>query len=416
MLKTGDKFTKPLLNIVLADLENWLDLGVQPTDYKFVGAITNQTYLADYTDSSLDQRFAHCQWNETFNTNYVIFIDVALTPEWLINLHQWLRTKPADITNITILTTHVMGMGRWWKQWCETFHAKSFNIIEWPFSSSIYYRKKYFTNITLPTDIQQVKSSPQYLFSYYGGSYGSLDRVYLTLKLLEFNDSAVIDYIGNLPELSTIVSYVESITYFNNDSEVQRIVDAYNRYVTNFQLNASQARKFQNSATMNSSNYTNEVVDYFANHATTVEQQKKFQNSGNVNILDERLNFQGLQWSIDQTCWATVVRETRNSDYYSYVTEKTLRGFLHHMIVIPTGFESVINLEQLGFVFCHNIVDYSYQFEKDFYLRVEGMVKELRKLKNLSATDMQKHLNDNWTTIAHNAKRVCELITHPPSC
>jgi hypothetical protein len=101
----------------------------------------------------------------------------------------------------------------------------------------------------------------------------------------------------------------------------------------------------------------------------------RFEESG---IPDELFDFQGFQFQRDIRSFAQIVRETFNHQPWMSASEKSLRPFLHLQVPLPLGGRnSITNLENLGFVFLHDIVDYSYQDQGHLTDRCRGLEKNL---------------------------------------
>lgn len=335
-----------------------------------------------YIEAKLQELFGDYDWSKSFQSTQVLLYDEVLPCEILIGIHQWLRRKCADIENICLVTTHHPGIRDWWRAWCDVNHEKSFDIRELFYTNSPVWGKKYFQDIPpLPSlDFYVNNKNIRKLFSFYGGAYPKSDRQYLTIKMLEFADTAEIDFIGKFQPKENLLAYAENILYYKNQSEIDLISELYDRFIT-----SEGALKFP-------SIFVKEKVQ------------------------DERMTFSARQWEVDSCCWASVVRETANDDVYSCLSEKTLRAFLHHVAVIPAGFQSVHELEKLGFWFPHDIVDYSYQAEAFFSTRVSGIGNTLKNVSTkYSFGQLQEHYLDNVKNFHHNAELVYEYINNKES-
>jgi hypothetical protein len=328
-----------------------------------------------YVESLLDKMFLNYDWAKTFSSPVAIVYDEIVTSEILLILHQWLRRQCANIENIYLITTHHSGVKLWWDQWCECFHEKSFNIVE-TFFTNAAASEKYFKNIDfdrlMTSEFYRLHKTVNKLFSFYGGTYSSMEREFLTLKMLEFYNVAEIDFFAQFSSKKEILDYTENITYFLNQNEIDNISRLYDQYVSDRKLNF---------------------------------------NCHLLRNKDEAIDFSGLQWSIDKNCWATVIRETVNSDLFSTITEKTLRACLHHTVLIPIGFYSVRDLEALGFWFPHDIVDYSYQSEPLFAKRIDKLVNTLHTInKHYSAAQLEQYYVDNLHQFQYNVQLVHNYV------
>ena len=330
-----------------------------------------------YVEQVLENMFDCYDWSRSFHTRQILVYDEVLPSDLLIIIHKWLRRKCADIENISLVVTHHLGLCTWWKNWCDLNHEKSFSIKEILFTNSPNYNKKWFQNIPPLPSIDWYKHNKllSTLLSFYGGGYSKNDRIFLILKILEFADVAEIDYLGKFPPKQSILDYVESIFFFKNQKEIDNLTLVYDKHVR---------------------------------HDMTLHTASRFNH---LKIHDEGINWNARQWEIDRHCWASVVRETSNDDFYTCVTEKTLRAFLHHVAVIPVGFRAVRELEKLGFWFPHDVVDYSYQDLKLFSDRVNGMIDSIRILSaNWSFDQLNDFYLKHIDKFQHNAKLVFEYI------
>ena len=99
-----------------------------------------------------------------------------------------------------------------------------------------------------------------------------------------------------------------------------------------------------------------------------------------------------FQNKINSTSFFQIVREATMSTPYTLITEKTIKCFLNFQITLPTsGVNSVANLEKLGFKFDHSLVDYSYQTEPVFSVR---MFKILKLTEDFAKTHTLKNLEE----------------------
>jgi hypothetical protein len=218
-----------------------------------------------------------------------------------------------------------------------------------------------------------------YHFNVYGGTYPTVERIYMILRLLELQSNGVVEYIGSMYAKQDILNYAEDITYFKNQKEVDKISKLYDQYVVNNRL---KEQELQFNVT-----YTPVKNEYF---------------------------FSGHQYEIDSHCFANVARETLNFCPYTTVTEKTLRSFLHHLAVIPTAYKSIDDLEAQGFWFPHDVIDYSYQSQPDHGRRMSMIVDALKKMINkFSTDDLNHYYRENLTHFHCNTKLVYDIVRDP---
>ena len=330
-----------------------------------------------YVEDRLEMIFRHHDWTKSFDRQQVIILDDVVTSEILVLWHKWLRKKCADIENIVLVTTHHTGIKTWWQRWCAVNQEKSFAIQELFFLSrpgstpslkSLYRDPDQFLH-TL--EFWSANKKITKLFSYWGGTYTTSEREYLLLKILALREVGEIDFMAQISNKSDVLAYAENITYFKKQQDIDEIGQTYDRLTTD--------------------------KLFVSDHAS--HQARK----------NEQIDFAGLQWTVDRCCWSTVVRETINSDRYACVTEKTLRAFLHHCVVIPVGYRAVEQLEQIGFWFPKDMVDYSYQHLDCFADRVDRLIKSLRMLSQRTLHDLQTHYLDNQHRFQYNAQLVHDL-------
>ena len=359
--------------------------------WEYVGSIKHEllTAVADapmmepkdlYVERELENLFGHHDWSRSFSSTQVLIYDEVLPSEILIIIHKWLRRKCADIENITLVITHHLGVESWWKQWCDVNHQRSFQVKEYLFTNSPGYKKGWFGRLPSLHAQEFYKDNKEIsrLFSFYGNGRASgnvpNERIYATLKMIKFSDVAEIDFIGQFPDRQQIVDYVEHITYFKNQHDVDYIGSTYDGYVSSNEL--------KNLLTFDG---------------------KKTQN--------ESMTFDGLQWEIDRHCWISVVRETIIDDVYPAVTEKTIRAFLHHMAVMPMAVNAVSELEKLGFWFPHDMIDYSYQTEPLFARRIQAIVDSLENVSNTyTYSQLQEYYTQHIDGFHHNTELIYRYI------
>jgi hypothetical protein len=98
-----------------------------------------------------------------------------------------------------------------------------------------------------------------------------------------------------------------------------------------------------------------------------------------------------------------IIRETMDNQNFSILTEKTLKGFLNLQFIIPLGYQAVRYLENLGFLFSHDLIDYSYQDEPNFYKRARQVSEQIDKLQQrYSLKDLEQEIPDRTEVLTHN--------------
>jgi hypothetical protein len=335
-----------------------------------------------YIEEALENLFGNYNWSKSFSRTQILVYDEVLPSEILIALHKWLRKKCADIENVKLIITHHTGIQSWWRKWCQVHQERSFSIQEIFYTNRprlIALSMKWINDpqsVLKDTDFYLKQKNILKLFSYYGGSYTTREREYALLRFLKFQSIANIDFLADLASLQEILDYTENITYYKNQKEIDQISETYKTLLNN---NFSGLRIPESTA-----------------------------------VKLEEINFLGFQWHTDRHCWASVIRETHISEKYSCVTEKTIRTFLHHCVAIPIGFQAVDDLEQLGFWFPHELIDYSYQYEDLFSNRISKLITTLDSLTLIPLIELQKNYIDNIDKFQYNANLVYKLYSTNP--
>ena len=340
----------------------------------------NSAEMKTFVFSTLDNLTSHFDFSVSFNDPVYILYHEYISEEVMVVLHQWLRTKCANIENITVVFSQSLGMAQWWKCWCDTYHEKSFSVVElsWAYTENGYRHHFSPTQFSRHTDIVSDKNNlMQYYFSYYaGGTVHYNDRSYISLRVSEFMDYCLFDSLYTLPPKQEILNYVESITYFSSQETVDLISLLYD-------ANVNTDGSFKIPANENTQNRT------------------RF----------EGFNFNNnFQWSNDSRCFASVIRETKNNALHQTLTEKTLRVFWNHLVAVPLCYNSVENLEAQGFWFPHNLIDYRYQSVKDFNQRVSAAMEQIKKLiSDYTIEQLKKYYNDHVEHFFSNAQIIENL-------
>lgn len=331
----------------------------------------------DYVSATLEKMFGSYDWQRSFEKPQALIFDGQIFPALLEYIHNWLRTKCLDIENVYLVITHHRGVQEYWKRWCEVFQCKSFQIKEHLITDTTNEKCQWHQNVDVMPSRNFFKENKEIScsFSYYGGGWQSDERDYLALRMLEFADTAEIDYLASFSSKENVLAYTENITYFKDQEQVDYISEMYDKHV------GSDGKL---------------LVD------------KKFSTSS---AQYEKIDYNGTQWEIDRHCFASVVRETNNTLPYSCLTEKTLRAFMHHTVVIPIGYDAVKELENLGFWMPHDIINYSYQSKLLFVDRVNGAISVMRDLlEKYTFSQLQQYYLDNIDKFHYNADLVYYFI------
>ena len=330
----------------------------------------------------LAQEFARVMgqhdWSDSFHKPQVIYFEDIVTSEILMGLHRYLRTQCADITNVVVIVTSNLGVSDWWREWCRVFHERSFQVLDWPISHTFGWKLQYIPRT--PPDWHQLWQHKSHnlhrLFSFYGGTYAKKSRCWMTLKLCHLAPYGYIDYVGTFCDQQGLVDYVENLTYFMDQAQVDLVRDAHTRWVT------PQGR-------------------FLAN----------FEHSSDQVI--ERIVHQGTQWKLDQQCFFSVARETEDEDCFATISEKTFRSLCHFMVPLHAGYQVSQHLERMGFWLPHDLVDFGYQSAPQFRDRVDSIVSILEDFSG-RMPELQRYFVQNQDKFMYNAQLALQLFQGDP--
>lgn len=346
--------------------------------YKCIGKISNQL-LKIVTDApNQDKKESHIhQFLDIFLKDYdltisfskkvILIYDEAISVEILLALHTWFFTKTGNISNITLVTTHTVGLNTWYDNYTKLMGEQGFNIIEAPwFAYYLSYPNNLIVGCRTAAIISKKSFSKKlnYYFSYFGGRQSSLEKDFLATIAFE-SKIGYVDYLSGFDlNLQLFDDYLEQLSNFCNRSLIDKLLAIRN---------------------VNQKTQTYDIDPLFPDFFKTATVDK--------------------DWKIDKQAACRVIRETLNSTPFSIVTEKTLRSFVHSQIPLPlSGVGTIDQLTKLGFKFDHNLIDYdAYQFEPIFFKRV---VKLYEQLTNLSICytlpDLEEYMNDNRELFCYN--------------
>lgn len=361
-------------------LEDFKKFTVKVINLELLTAISNAPLLDDKKRClalALDEMFKDVDLSKSFETPLCIMYDEIFYEEIIVGIHYWLRTKCANIENIILITAEHTGLARWWKDWCKVHHERSFTVVEMSYGYSHFLDNQLLSK---PDTIETTKNKNiQHYFNLYGGTYPSNDKMYLVLKALELYDYGIIECLGEFYPKQSILDYVENITYYTNQQDIDHISSLYDQYIHNNKMTS-----------------------------------KSFVSTSPPAVTRDSIFFSGHQYHVDGHCFASIVRETVNDRPFSSVTEKTLRAFVHQLAVIPTGYLAVDELELQGFWFPHDIIDYSYQHEPDYSRRITKLIDSVKQLvRQHSLDDLQKYYSNNLEHFHHNVQLVYTIRTNP---
>jgi hypothetical protein len=353
-----------MIDISWLALQQWLRDRTQPKNYVFA------VWLNEFIGSTdeLPECFLNYNWNSSHDHPLVVFYDERVTVRTLEVLHNYFRQQSCDIENIIVVTSHGLGISDWWNDYVSLCHDRSFKIKEWLFVRSIQWQK-YFLDLKVP-DKKDLSKDIQRFFNSYSGTNPKVDRQYLSLKLRGLGDMGLVDMISEFAiTKQQLINHAYYLGYFKNINEEQCIGSLYDRYVHDRRL----------------------VVDPMVDAIQTNKTK------------DEIFDFQGSQYQLDRVCLATVVNETDNSQPWCMVSEKTLRPFWHHNVVVHPGYQAISRLQAQGFWFPDDIIDYSYQHEPDWLTRTNLMIQSLERTHHKMSGRYQEYWSDNYQQFRSNA-------------
>ena len=109
-------------------------------------------------------------------------------------------------------------------------------------------------------------------------------------------------------------------------------------------------------------------------------------------------------------CFANVARESHIDQGFNIISEKTMRAFRLHQMVIPTGYQALTQLEDLGFKFDKDFFDYSYQNEYDVMQLVWQLKNSMDKwISRNDIESLRDYYSKNIKLFLHNADLAMDL-------
>ena len=288
-----------------------------------------------YIHNFLNNYFSTTDFTRSFDRKLAIILDEAVTYEIILALHSWINQQSCRVANIKVISTHTLGSAEWYKQYCQLMGHRAVGLIDAPWQGwYIYDAMK-----SIESSLSQSKHKDlKYYFDFYGGTRSLLDRDFLTALFLTRKNLGHVEYLaGFSSSLSEFDNYLEELTGFGD------------RVFCDQLQSARQQSEFT----------TNEIP-----------RTQTLQMSADVNYNK----------TINQQSAVNIIRETFNDQPFASVTEKTLKPFCQMQIPVPLGPNTVAYLEQLGLLFDHDLLDYSYQSEPIFLHRMNRVVAEIDKL------------------------------------
>jgi len=311
-----------------------------------------EKYIHEFLDRHIDSN----SLLESFNRKIIFIYDESISTEVFISIHNWFLKKCCNIKNILFVSTNTLGLSTWYKKYLDLFGQIGFVVVEVPLYT--FYMPgviNSYENLNKPHINKELK----YYFDFYGGTYGSLDRDFLVSLFLSHQSIGYVDYLGG---------------FTNNTGKF----DGYLEQLTNF--------------------CDRKVCDQLT------ENKKLLQIASRKNIDKMQLvSNVAYNSNVHLVSACQIIRETMDNQNFSILTEKTLKGFLNLQFIIPLGFQSIRHLESLGFLFAHDLIDYSYQDEPNFYKRAQLVSEQVGKLKQrYSLKDLEQIILDRKEILMHN--------------
>jgi hypothetical protein len=311
-----------------------------------------EKYIHEFLDSHIDSN----SLLESFDKKLVFVYDEAITTEIFISIHNWFLKKCCNIKNILFVSTLALGLGVWYQKYLELFGQTGFMVVEVPlYTIWMPGVIDSYENLDKPN----INKELSYYFDFYGGTYGSLDRDFLVSLFLTHQSIGHVDYLGG----------------FSSDTDK---FDGYLEQLTNF--------------------CDRKVCDQL------IENKKLLRIVSDRNIDKTQVGSNvAYNSNIHSVSACQIIRETVDNQNFSILTEKTLKGFLNLQFIIPLGFQSIRHLENLGFLFAHDLIDYGYQEEPNFYKRALLVNEQVNKLKQrYSLKDLEQIILDRKAILMHN--------------
>lgn len=301
----------------------------------------------------LASKITKTELEKTFDHSVVLIYDEAITVEIVTILNSWFSQQNCNIENIFFVTTHTAGLTNWWKDYSKLMGIRSFQIIELPLIN--YFIKDMFDKISDNPPLVDNNKNLDYYFDFYGGwGISTRTRDFLTALLLSEANFGYIEYkAGFLKDVNEFDNYLEEITGFCDRAICDKLLSASKKFTA---ANISLPTP----------------LDEILNEVRDLSTDEKYKA-----VIDFKLNA-----DISKRSFCQVLRETILDEPFSSITEKTLKCFLNLQIPIILTRNGFTELENLGFKFIPNLIDYTYQDEPNFYKRSLLMIKQLHRLKD----------------------------------
>lgn len=308
----------------------------------------------DYNpDRWWDEYFAEVDLAESWQRPLIILHMETFTLDSFIDFHKWITIRACNLQNIYFISGLTQGLSSWYEQYCRLFNQQGITVIDAP-----CYPALVIPQLDLGIDRVERSNSGQIAdyFCYQGGLYSNPEREFIVAALLPYQSLGTIEFAGG---------------FVSSDQEF----DAYLENVTNY------ADRPWVEQLLVSKNLWNNVPQ-------------------ETSINDKNARVSEYQYGQGSVC--QVLRETINDLPYSCVTEKTLKCFLNCRLPLPLCYNGVKNLEQLGFIFMHDLIDYSYQSNTSFSQRVKSVGQIIFELSQRYSIESLAKILTSSQVIEHN--------------
>ena len=329
--------------------------------------ILNQNETVENKDQQLydvlDSRISQIELDKTFTKKVALHYHETLNEEIIIALVKWFNKKCCKIENVVLITSNTLGLKEWCTEYCKLMNKRMFTILEIPFSNP--YINDLITNVN-QRKIAESNHSIEYVYDYYGGlSDPNPDKDYLAALLMSEANFGFVDYkCGFSKDIQFFNNYLEQITGFSNRSLCDKLLS----------------------------------------------NRKKYNSIDKIHTLDEKETigrdaFNNANTTFKSFC--NVIRESFIDQNLNVITEKTIKCFLNKQFPLPIGYMAASRLENLGFKFLHNVIDYSYQTQSLWYDRSLMLVQELNRLHNTyTLSELTNIKNKNIEILNHNFNHI----------
>lgn len=300
-----------------------------------------------YVCRVLEQLLHGQDLTRSFQRPQILLLNEQIHHDIFVALDYWVRRQACDIRNIWLVSTSTLGLDQWYHDWLYLHGLENYGmrVLEVPWIAETFQTT--LDAIKTRPDRQRFKS----YFTTYGGTWGNDERDFIIAWLMDYRHLGHIDYFAGFGnDRQSQENYFESMTHFLDQTRVESLLSKLDHQ---FEHLGEPHKKF---------NF----------------QDFQFQQDIIRSLAYEKFDFQGFQFQQDIRSFSQIVRETFNCQPWNCLSEKTLRPFLHLQMPLPlSGRNAVQNLENQGFVFLHDVIDYSYQDQGHLTDRFRGLEKNL---------------------------------------